>query len=1605
MYGVRGIVLPLILVVAAILGFGSGRASAQTPGNFPIECVLTSAGTLYCSSTGSCTAGTQSNGLPGYSCSIAGSTPLAASCSFSNLRVQCTSSSPNSDCTSGWFYSYCRYKPSAYLSASPSSIGGLVPTYMVGTTAWTTPIAITNMNAGASVQFTGISIQKGLADYSIVTSCPSGNPGCSQCAVSSNLAPGNTCYVGVRFTPQSPKQRPGSLIVAASAGSQPIGQLTIGLSGTGTYGVAPATVDDKNAGHGLRVRAAQRLPALMEIVGGAPVSETASVSEPLASAKDDPGGGGDDGDSVPCNDPCTCGWSVDPLDNDFLDDTTLIVDDKRMATNLPGASGAMPNTLPNSGSAANSSSAIALKAAGAPTSLAAMSSRSRPTTAPRVSTTQKATNPLRVGPGINVGAANVAKTQIDHQGVYADPMVFARTYNSLLWHSAAAIAQPFGPGWVSNWDQVLAVSISSSGGSWVYQQVLVPNGDGSSYTFTPSGSGWASSSDITANLTQLVTNGMPAGWVLTKTDGTVRTYDALNRLSTLRTLTGRIYTLSYDSNSRLTSVQNQFGRTLAFGYDSNGRVSTLTDVAGGVTTYAYDGNGRLANVTYPDGRTRGYVYENTTYPDALTGMIDSDGTRIATYAYDSSGRPTSSQLANGVDSTTIAYGTTNVTVSDVNGTTYTKTFSINSNQVQLAGTTTACSGCPTLADSAAYDTLGQLTNYTNPNGIRTYYQYDSLGRPTSVTEAGNTSVSRRTATVWNASLDIPQSVQTPINKTSYFYDTSNRLIQKTVTSGSSSRTIYYSYTANGQLATVDGSRTDLSDVTTYTYDALGNVATVTDPLGHLTRYTSYNALGQPLSITYADGSVETRTYDAMGRVLTDTDAGRTTTNTYNSNGLAATTTTPEGVTTAYTYDANHQLIRVDRASDGHIVYAFNSAGQVTSVNVYDIDSTLARSSTFTYDRNGRRSMMTDLGVGSMTFKYDANGNPVSMTDANGAKTTFTYDALNRVVTVSDPKLESTQIAYDATNRPLTVTDPNGNTTTYSYSGFEDLVGRSSPDTGFSSTTVDPAGNPINIVDARSASAATTFDASNQATRTSYSDGMLVTWSFVTSGGGTGRLASASNGIATQSWMYDASGRKASKSQTVGALTLTLLFARDTLGNLAAITYPSGSVLQLGYANGVVTSLSWNGQVVANDIQYFPFGPPESWLFGDGTEYTRYIDTNGRVSKYLVPGGSQTLTRDSSGQITALTDDATGRRQSMTYDTVQRLTAFSGFTSASATDSRSYKYDANGNRTSASVSGTSYTYSYTPASNRLASVSGGVRTNAYDANGNLVSDGRATYVYGASNTLKQVITTAGTYSYGVDAFGARVSRIDSSGAGSIWVRDDAGHILGEYNAQTGAPIQEFIWLNDTPVAVVGLLPVQCGTPPCRQQGVGYIWTDQLETPRAVTAAGGAKIWEWFSAPFGDTPPNENPYGIGPFTMQLRFPGQYFDAISGMNENGARAYDSAIGRYSQSDPEGLVVGTNTYAYGHNNPLRRADPTGLDDGEFAGECNLPTTPTPPTCNACYRICEWNFDLAMVGCGTVVVVGAAASGLGVAVGALCAVGEIAVNQQCELRCDQNCK
>ncbi|WP_239327081.1 RHS repeat domain-containing protein [Snodgrassella gandavensis] len=102
---------------------------------------------------------------------------------------------------------------------------------------------------------------------------------------------------------------------------------------------------------------------------------------------------------------------------------------------------------------------------------------------------------------------------------------------------------------------------------------------------------------------------------------------------------------------------------------------------------------------------------------------------------------------------------------------------------------------------------------------------------------------------------------------------------------------------------------------------------------------------------------------------------------------------------------------------------------------------------------------------------------------------------------------------------------------------------------------------------------------------------------------------------------------------------------------------------------------------------------------------------------------------------------------------------------------------------------------------------------------------------------------------------------------------------------------------------------------------YLINDHLGTPQLAINSTGEQSWKINSDAFGNSELAAN----NQITMNLRFPGQYYDAETGLSYNYFRDYDAKTGRYIQSDPIGLAGGINTYGYVGGNPLVYSDPTG--------------------------------------------------------------------------------
>lgn len=88
-------------------------------------------------------------------------------------------------------------------------------------------------------------------------------------------------------------------------------------------------------------------------------------------------------------------------------------------------------------------------------------------------------------------------------------------------------------------------------------------------------------------------------------------------------------------------------------------------------------------------------------------------------------------------------------------------------------------------------------------------------------------------------------------------------------------------------------------------------------------------------------------------------------------------------------------------------------------------------------------------------------------------------------------------------------------------------------------------------------------------------------------------------------------------------------------------------------------------------------------------------------------------------------------------------------------------------------------------------------------------------------------------------------------------------------------------------------------------------------------GGASDWSWYA---GGGNGQANSSVLTAPVLNIRYPGQYYDAESGLSQNWWRSYDARMGRYTQNDPIGLGGGMNRFGYVEGDGVNNTDPLGL-------------------------------------------------------------------------------
>ena len=258
----------------------------------------------------------------------------------------------------------------------------------------------------------------------------------------------------------------------------------------------------------------------------------------------------------------------------------------------------------------------------------------------------------------------------------------------------------------------------------------------------------------------------------------------------------------------------------------------------------------------------------------------------------------------------------------------------------------------------------------------------------------------------------------------------------------------------------------------------------------------------------------------------------------------------------------------------------------------------------------------------------------------------------------------------------------------------------------------------------------------------------------------------------------------------------------------------------------------------------------------------------------------------------------------TYDDIYRL---AGATRPSL-PAESFSYDKVGNRLT-SVDASNWTYNQ---NNALIGYDG--VNYMYDQNGNTTSknnNGMITnYSYTANDRLTQVNLPSGHIAnYLYDPFGRRISKT-VDGTTTYFMYSDEG-LIAEMDS-SGNVQKTYGWKPNSTWSTNQVLMATGGN-------TYFYHNDHLGTPQKMTDVNGNVAWSAVYTSFGEATIGST----SRVTNNLRFPGQYYDAETGLNYNWNRYYDPKTGRYISVDPIDVM---DIYLYAKNNLLHNIDFNGL-------------------------------------------------------------------------------
>ncbi len=802
--------------------------------------------------------------------------------------------------------------------------------------------------------------------------------------------------------------------------------------------------------------------------------------------------------------------------------------------------------------------------------------------------------------------------------------------------------------------------------------------------------------------------------------------------------------------------------------------------------------------------------------------------------------------------------------------------------------------------------------------------------------------------------------------------------------------------------------------TTYTYDANGRLETTTLPDSHVITnvYTGafltkvyhddgaggespylkveydYDAQGNRNWIKDANGNITTMVYDARGRIIQITNALNEETHyTYTDDKLTQievgrTATDGPGQFTQLTYTTEGWLESIARQKDDGstwltlLAYTYDKRGKPLSLTEpANILNGSPRTTLFEHDTLGHLTQVTDPAGNVMQYTYDPLGNRRSVIDPNNNRTWYTYDILNRLTQIIQTGITPnpvTKFTYDAVGNLTSVTDAKNQTTTYEYDALSNNTAVVQPLNQRVEYYYDDRNRLDYMINARGQKIDYEYEPWGPVKVVRYYEDestptidRTVSYTFNNNGFLTAAYDSAVQGYILYNIIPDALNRVSMVYQFgFAGGTQYQINAYDRYGNRNGVTtWRDGVQLNaFSYDYNKLNRLTAATLLAptALNFTYNDNGSIRQITHANGIKSNYIYEINGPVKQIQLNGtgvlGQRDYVYDANRNVDTLTT-LIGLHD-YSYDGLNRLTEALHPTGSDLPAQERFAYDDVGNREDI-TDDTLYQYD---SNNRITNSPNTTWYLDDDGNTRLRYDGSLaeTFIYNHENRLTKYLKGGNTADYIYDPFGRRLKK--TVNGVTTWFWWDGDKLLAEYD-NSGNLIKRYAYMPGN------YAPAQMA------DSAGNVYTvhsDHLDTPKQMTDSTGQVVWSAEHTAYGESTPNTDVDGDGNHvTLNVRFPGQYYDSETGLFYNYFRYYDPRIGRYITADPIGQYGGINTYLYVNANPLMFTDPLGLRPTK-----NPKGPDGQPIEHDCVTMCWAN------AVGSTMLAGAAGMGIGALVG-----------------------